>query len=687
MRSRGRHWWCWLTTRFDTAAKSPVLADRVLLIAWMTTRLLLLLGMIIGAHYSDPQFYKYAGEFAAGKLPYRDFSVEYPPLAMVLLLAPALALLPFSAIAPRPDPAFVASPTALPAPDPQRYSVYGLSFGIEMLLIDLLTLVLVRAVARRLIPGDRYGMKSGLLYLLLVFASGALLQKFDLVAGTLCLAAILALLNRQTAIAFITLGLATLIKGFPILLVPVFLGYLVYQADAPTLKAAIPRVWRRVATGLAWFGATLAAWTLLVVASAGWNAVRETLLYQARRGIEIESLFANAELLVGWLPGMAVHTDFSPLDLSRVVHSALDGYADTTSMIMALVLIALAYLATWLAVRRTGRPQSSPPEDDAGETSDRASAEAASAERAVARGRVLLAGSGAVLLAFMLSFLALPAHYLLVVIPLLACVRLPSRRSTVALCSTIAAVAVLGQVITIIWPSLRDLQPWAVALLTGRNLAWLAIFGVLAVAMVCWPVVVEPAPAVEASLQRRSRRAAFTAARRGLAVRWRRRWQHAPPLPGFTPRGEDVFAHTLADVSPLRIIVICGLVSTLVYVCLVAAFPLTLWWSHPHASDNPNVINDMGRITGYSAIAAFGFVLAIVLLFGSQFFALIAASRVKQLAGGERLDRLVRWSVIGFPLIFALIMIWMQPVTTTDLYGYVARGYLQVHFHANPMVT
>ncbi len=691
MRLRGRRWWRWLSARFDVSATSPVLADRVLLVVWLVTRLLLLLGMIIGAHYSDPQFYKYAGEFAVGKLPYRDFPVEYPPVAMALLLAPALALLPFSAIAPRPDLAFVASPTALPMPDPQRYSVYGLSFGIEMLLIDLLTLVLVRAVARRLIPGDRYGMKSGLLYLLLVFASGALLQKFDLVAGTLCLAAILALINRQTAIAFITLGLATLIKGFPILLVPVFLVYLVYQADAPTLKAAIPRVWRRMATGVVWFGATLAAWTLLIFASAGWNAIRETILYQARRGIEIESLFANVELLVSWLPGLAVHTDFSPLDLSRVVHSALDGYADTTSMVMALVLMALAYVAIWLAFRRIGRPNISRA-GGADEANDEAVAiDAGSAdragERAIARGRVLIAGSSAILLAFMLSFLALPAHYLLVVIPLLVCVRLPSRRSTVALLATTATVAVLGQVMTMIWPALRNLQPWAVAILTGRNLAWLAVFGVLAVAMVRWPVLAEPVPAAEASRQHISRRVAFTKARRALSVRWRRRWQHAPPLPGFTPRGEDVFAHTLADVSPLRIIVVCGLVSTLVYICLVAAFPLTLWWSHPHASDNPNIINDMGRITGYSAIAAFGFVLAIILLFGSQFFALIAAGRVQQLTGGDRLDRLVRWSVIGFPLIFALIMIWMQPVTTTDLYGYVARGYLQVHFQANPMVT
>ncbi len=314
--------------------------------------------MIIGAHYADPQFYKYAGEFAAGKLPYRDFTVEYPPVAMLLLLLPALPLLPFTAIAPRPDPAFVALPTQLPMPDPLRYGVYGLSFAIEMLLIDVLTLALVRAVARRVNPGDRYGLKAGLIYLALVFASGALLQKFDLAAGTLCLAAILALMNRQTTIAWITLALATLIKGFPALLVPVFLGYLIYQVDALTLRVAMRRAWKRITVGLMWFGATLAAWTLLVVASSGWKAVEETILYHARRGIEIESLYANAQLLVGWLPGLAVHTDFSPLDLSRVVHSALDGYADMTSALLAVGLTALGYLAIWLAFRKIGHSSS-----------------------------------------------------------------------------------------------------------------------------------------------------------------------------------------------------------------------------------------------------------------------------------------------------------------------------------------
>ena len=679
MRSKNRQVWTsfWESAAgwLDTVAASPARADRILLVTWIVTRLLLLLGMIIGAHFCDPQFYKYAGEFAAGKLPYRDFPVEYPPVAMALLLLPALPLLPFTAIAPRPDPAFVAAPTHLPQPDPLRYGVYGFSFGIEMLLIDVLTLALVRVVARRLIPGDRNGLKTGLAYLALVFASGALLQKFDLAAGTLCLAAIFALMKRQTAIAWITLALATLIKGFPVLLVPVFLAYLIAQADAPTFKASLRSAWKRITAGLAWFGVTLAAWTLLVVASAGWKAVSETILYHAHRGIEIESLFANAELLVGWLPGLAVRTDFSPLDLSRVVHSALDGYADMTSAILVVTLTLLGYLAVWIAFRRTGRLANTSP--DVNEADDSSEV----CERASQRDRVLLAGSCVILLAFTLSFLALPAHYLLIVAPLLACIRLPSRRGLAVLVTAFAAVAILGQVVIAVWPALRDLEPWAVAILTARNLAWLTVYGALVVAVIRWPAVV-PSPAVA-----RRRKAALSAWARLVVTDWRRRVRHAPPIPGFTPRREDVFAHVLANVSPLRIVLVSGLTTTLVYLGLVTAFPMTLWWSHPHAADNPNIINDMGRITAYSPIAAFGFVLAIALLFGAQFLALIAAGRVEQITGGARLDRIVRWLVIAFPLVFALTMIWMQPVTTTDLYGYVARGYLQTHFHENPMIT
>ncbi|MFI5273192.1 MAG: glycosyltransferase 87 family protein [Ktedonobacterales bacterium] len=165
------------------------------------------------------------------------------------------------------------------------------------------------------------------------------------------------------------------------------------------------------------------------------------------------------------------------------------------------------------------------------------------------------------------------------------------------------------------------------------------------------------------------------------------RRESAPPIPGFSPRSEDAIARRLRSIPPQRIVLLAGLVSTVIYLCFVVAFPITVWWNHPHTNDLAANINDLGRITGYSPLAAVGFVTAILALFGCQFLAMTAASRVQRDHGDPRAERFVRRALFVFPLLFALLMVWMQPVTTTDLYGYVARGFLYAHLHLNPMTT
>lgn len=160
-----------------------------------------------------------------------------------------------------------------------------------------------------------------------------------------------------------------------------------------------------------------------------------------------------------------------------------------------------------------------------------------------------------------------------------------------------------------------------------------------------------------------------------VATRW-------PPIPGFTPRAEDRLAHILARTPPVALLLAAGLSSLAVYALLVLAFPITFWWNHPHQANNPNAINDLGAITHYSPVAAVAFVLAVLWLFWCQFLALNALGRV-----GEARARLVRRVAVGFPLAFTVVLVWMQPVTTTDLYGYVARGYLYAQLHFNPMTT
>lgn len=447
-----------LLSALDTDAHA---ATWTLALAWAATRLILFIGLLAGHSYCDPEFYKYAGLLAAGQWPYRNVAVEYPPLAMLLLLLPALPLLAFPGIAPRPDVAFNEPLTHLPQPNPVRYGAYGISFAVEMLVIDALTLWLVRRAARRHLASDPQGVRTGLLYIVLVFASGALLQKFDLVIGTLCLVAVVALAEKRTWLAWAAVAAATLVKGYPLLILPVLAGYELRQAHARSVLVAVKKRKRELSRGIMAFGVALAIPTLLVMLFAGFSAVVDTITYHTGRGTEIESLYANVILVLGWLPGLAVTTSFHPADLSRVVHSRLENVVDSASIAFLALLLVVAYAAVWRAIwRRRG----------AGDV------------------QVLAISVICVLLAFVLSFRALPAHYLLVVLPIAALVRLPSPPFQRLWIGALVGVMALGQIVEIIWHALVDLAPWAVLLLSLRNIVWVVAFALLAMALWQWPV-------------------------------------------------------------------------------------------------------------------------------------------------------------------------------------------------------
>ena len=155
-----------------------------------------------------------------------------------------------------------------------------------------------------------------------------------------------------------------------------------------------------------------------------------------------------------------------------------------------------------------------------------------------------------------------------------------------------------------------------------------------------------------------------------------------PAIPGFAPRREDAVAHALARIPAAVLILGAGAATTAIYTLYAFAFPITRWFNHPHLEHDPNVITDMGQITHYSPLAAIGFVAAVVALFFCQFLAFSAVGR----RAPDSAPWLKRVALL-FPLVWVSILIWMQPVTSTDLYGYVARGYLFAHLHLNPMTN
>lgn len=662
-------WW----TSFVAMARRPGSLRGLTIGVWIITRLLLMAAVVVGHRYCDPQFYKYAGEFAAGQWPYRDVSVEYPPLAIVLMLVAALPLLPFAGIAPRPDPAFAPPLLRLPAPDPIRYGAYGVSFAVVMLIIDAITFWLVIRSARVLTRNEFVVMGAGMLYTSLVFLSGAVLQKFDLLVGCLLLASVYALVNRRRALAWSLLAAAALVKGFPIFVAPAFALYELELTGIAQVRSAARAALRPLLIGAGWLIGIVGAATLVVAGYAGWGAVLHSVTTQTGRDVEIESLYGSVAMALGWLPGMAVRTAFHPATLSRVVLAPLTsaGVIGPLSNVALLIALAGVYLALWRGWRLRLTAQVDAP-----------GGAPWNANQALARSVALIT------LAFTLTFRALPAHYVLDYLPLIPMLELrPARRMARWLVAVVGS-AIIGQIVTIpvIWSAIVGLQAPAVGLLVLRNALWLLSFGTLLAATWRDAFALGGQGAAQSSpALAKERRAPLTT--RALN-RWRKFMASTPPIPGFAPRAEDIFAHIFGQVSPVTALLGSGLVSIICYLGLTLSFPIFIYWNEPHISPESSQIKDMGAITAYSPLAAISFIVMVLMLFGAQFVALLAATRAQDdHALQPRVAQLAQRLVWLGPIVFSFVLIWLQPVTTTDLYGYVARGYLYTHLHQNPMVS
>lgn len=686
--------WKQATNLWQRTLSHPQSINMLLLCVWIFTRAVLLVNLIVGQHYADPAFYNYGGELAIGHLPYFNYPVEYPPLAMLFILLPALPLLPLSGIAPLPVPELNGPSNLilnLPTPDPARYSAYGLSFAVEMLILDVVTLWLVRISARVLFRRREAELVAGLLYLGLIFASGALLQKFDLVVGTLTLAALLALWTGRSRTAWFLLALAVLVKGFPILLLPLFVAALVERSAPGTLRALARATLRYTMEGLIWCAGTVVVVTVAVIAWAGWRPVLETVTYHSSRGLEVESIYANVALVLGGLPGLEAITPFDADGLSRAVTSPITPAMvamSTEIMALALLLVYLTYARgawkrTFWPLLRTRTIAVSPigtPATEVAEAEARLSTGEASGREAPPWAAAALLASLGLYLAFLATFRALPAHYLLDVIPLVPLVAASRPRLAFVWALGPACFAICGGLCVAAWNAFLAQEPWAVFLMTLRSVGWIGAL-VLVLSALWYGSVAEGSARVRAAPERV----------RQLAGRWRARWSElaaqAPPIPGFSPRGEDVFAHLLARLGAVPLLIGAGMGSLLCYGALVWAFPLSRWYNAPPVANSLPVVGALGPLTRYSPVAAVGLVSLVLALFVLQFLALVAVTRVIARCVDRRVRALTRGGVLLFPVFASAVVIWMEPVTSADLYGYVARGALFASGQGNPLTA
>ena len=253
-----------------------------------------------------------ASWFLDGLLPYRDVAFEYPPLAAGAIGLPGLA--------------------------GTGASSYRWAFALTMLALAFCVLVLVRALARR--TGGSVALASAAVALAPLVTGAMIRNHFDLLPVALTLGALLLVLGRRPGLGFALLGVATMTKGFPLVVAPVALAWLVAGGER---RAAL--------RGGCAFAAVVALMAGLAVGLSPAGA-RDAIRYQTARPVQIESLASFGVRAIDALGGpRAVPVESYRSDgLEHPAGGALAG------LFAALGVLAVGVLATG-AARRPGDPR------------------------------------------------------------------------------------------------------------------------------------------------------------------------------------------------------------------------------------------------------------------------------------------------------------------------------------------
>ena len=261
-----------------------------------------------------PVYQRYGNLISDGKVPYRDFAVEYPPGALPMFALPGLAQ---------------------PGRDQQVSAGFRRTFQTLMwicgaLAIGAMALVL-RALRRRAVCVWAALLFTALAPLLL---GSVLLSRFDLWPATIVAMALAALVSGRVRTGHALLGLGVTAKLYPAVLLPVGLAY----------------VWRRRGRREALVCASLAAVVVVVIflpfviLSPGgvWDSIRT----QLDRPLQVESL--GASLL------LAAHHAFGVGVTGETSHGSqnLAGSGAHAFAIAAVVAQAVALLWIWTSFAR-----------------------------------------------------------------------------------------------------------------------------------------------------------------------------------------------------------------------------------------------------------------------------------------------------------------------------------------------
>ena len=160
-------------------------------------------GTLARAQITDTGLYAtYGDSIAAGRLPYRDFRLEYPPGALPMFVLPSLG-------------------------HEGDRAAYDRWFDRLMALCGCLAILGVALVLRTLDAGvARTSGALGLVAISPLLVGSVVLSRFDLWPASLAVLALAALLHERVTLSAVALGAAIAAKLWPAVLAPLFIAHL-----------------------------------------------------------------------------------------------------------------------------------------------------------------------------------------------------------------------------------------------------------------------------------------------------------------------------------------------------------------------------------------------------------------------------------------------------------------------------
>jgi len=260
-------------------------------------------------------YFDISTKMAHGQLPYRDFAIEYPPLALIFILLPRLFT--------------------------SHQAIYGAMLGVEMIIFNLAGLVFIAALCRRLKLNVWASLVIATAALLSV--GSILLQRYDIIPAVMTLASLYFFFTGKHKTAWAILAFATMTKLYPALLAPLYLFSYLKQKQ-----------WRAMTGGVISYAATAIAIIVpcLLLSPGGFL---KTFTFHIGRNLQVESLYSSI-LLFGQSLGLTTVKNITGSGSVNITSPLADNLASIFLVFMAVCLLA-AYWSFWRRQGRTEDPE------------------------------------------------------------------------------------------------------------------------------------------------------------------------------------------------------------------------------------------------------------------------------------------------------------------------------------------